>query len=65
MKTRGKTLAPRNPYAILAKQRSAGAHEKSNKAKRQQANQRLRQAIKKEGRLKNALLFLLPDTELK
>ncbi|MBP6861303.1 MAG: hypothetical protein KBC57_02985 [Neisseriaceae bacterium] len=57
MKTRGKTLAPRNPYAVLAKQRVAGAHEKTNKAKRQRANQQLRQAIKKEVGFYNPPLF--------
>ncbi|MBP6344313.1 MAG: hypothetical protein KA346_00155 [Neisseriaceae bacterium] len=59
MKTRGKTLAPRNPYAVLAKQRSAGAHEKTNKAKRQQAKQHLRSAIKKEVGFQNPTSFLM------
>lgn len=63
MKIRGKTLAPRNPYAVLAKQRAAGAHEKTHKAKRQQANQRLRQSLSqadKRGEFFNSPLLFVP-----
>ncbi|CAK7031736.1 hypothetical protein CUZ56_02941 [Saezia sanguinis] len=42
MKTRHKTLVPRNPYAAAAAQKKAGTHEKSTKAKRQQAKRQLR-----------------------
>ncbi len=31
MKTRDKTLVPRNPFAVAASQRKAGAHEKTEK----------------------------------
>ena len=46
MKTRNKTIVPRNPFAVVARQRVAGAHEKSFKAMRQQQKQQLRQALK-------------------
>ncbi|GAB7129481.1 hypothetical protein JCM19000A_39890 [Silvimonas sp. JCM 19000] len=44
MKTRDKTLVPRNPFAVAASQRKAGAHEKTEKTKRRDA----RQALKRE-----------------
>lgn len=45
MKVRNKTLVPRNPYAVAAGQKKAGKHDKSNKAKRQESKQQLRQII--------------------
>ncbi|MBP6562517.1 MAG: hypothetical protein KA214_03475 [Neisseriaceae bacterium] len=60
MKTRGKTLAPRNPYAVLAKQRVAGAHEKTHKAKRKQAKRQLQLTLSqadKRGEFFNSPLF--------
>lgn len=44
MKNRDKTLVPRNPFAVAASQRKAGAHEKTEKTKRRDA----RQALKRE-----------------
>ena len=46
MKKRDKTIVPRNPFAVAARQRVAGAHEKSFKAMRQQQKQQLRHALK-------------------
>ena len=39
MKTRGNTLVPRNPYAMAVAKRKAGAHEKTEKARRRNAKQ--------------------------
>lgn len=39
-------LKPRNPLVAAAKFRRAGVHEKTTKARRQQDNQALRQAVK-------------------
>lgn len=36
---------PRNPYALLARMRRAGAHEKSTKSQRQQHRQRFQTAL--------------------
>ncbi|WP_432719586.1 hypothetical protein R0381_000278 [Jeongeupia wiesaeckerbachi] len=43
MKKIGNTLVPRNPFAVAASQRKAGAHEKTEK--RRDAKQALRQAV--------------------
>ena len=48
MKNRDKTIVPRNPFAVAARQRVSGAHEKSFKAMRQQQKQLLRRALKLE-----------------
>lgn len=48
MKTRNKTVVPRNPYAVAATLKKAGKHEKSNKAKRQENKQTLNKLIKNE-----------------
>ena len=40
--------APRNPYAVLAKQRAAGPHEKSIKSERQAAKRAIAKTIKKD-----------------
>ena len=37
---------PRNPVAVAARQRQGGVHEKTEKAKRQNARQALQKAIK-------------------
>ncbi|MBE9610707.1 hypothetical protein [Chitinilyticum piscinae] len=39
---------PRNPYALAARQRSAGAHEQSERAQRRSARQQLRQCALEE-----------------
>lgn len=49
MKQRGKTIVPRNPYAIAASYRKAGAHEKTAKIRRRDARQALQRALR-EGR---------------
>ncbi|WP_018152721.1 hypothetical protein [Leeia oryzae] len=46
MKQHGKTIVPRNALAVLARQRPAGAHGPSQKAKRQQARQALQKELK-------------------
>ncbi len=46
MKQRGKTLVPRNALALAARQRHAGAHGNSEKAKRQQARQQLQRELR-------------------
>jgi len=38
-------LRPRNPVALIARKRAAGAHEKTPGALRQQAKRRLRRLI--------------------
>lgn len=38
---------PRNPYALLARQRHAGAHEKPYKTERHQNKQQLKQHIRR------------------
>lgn len=48
MKTRNKTVVPRNPYAVAATLKKAGKHEKSNKAKRQENKQTLSKILKNE-----------------
>ncbi|MCL2871434.1 MAG: hypothetical protein FWF41_00355 [Betaproteobacteria bacterium] len=42
MKKKGKTLVPRNPFALAARQRRAGAHDKTYKVKRRDDRQALR-----------------------
>ena len=42
MKKKGKTLVPRNPFAVAARQRRAGAHDKTYKIKRRDDRQTLR-----------------------
>ena len=65
MKTRGKTLVPRNPFAAAASQRKAGAHEKTEKTLRRDA----RQALKRElaGMKKGGFLppFFMPVSRCK
>ncbi len=46
MKNRDKTIVPRNPFAVAARQRVSGAHEKSVKALRQKRKQELLHALK-------------------
>ncbi|AOY00082.1 hypothetical protein [Jeongeupia sp. USM3] len=45
MKKIGNTLVPRNPFAAAASRRKAGAHEKTEKVRRRDAKQALRQAM--------------------
>ena len=40
------TFKPRNRLVLEARRRKAGAHDKSEKAKRQQARQALQKALK-------------------
>lgn len=47
MKTRGKTLVPRNPFAVAAHRRKAGAHERTHKAQRHHDRQMLRRDLNK------------------
>ncbi len=46
MKTRGKTIVPRNPFAMAASHRKAGAHDKPEKVKRQHARQALQRDLR-------------------
>jgi hypothetical protein len=46
MKIKTPGSKPRNPYALAANQRHAGAHDKSEKTKRRNARQALKQALK-------------------
>lgn len=41
MKTKKKTIVPRNPYVAAALLRKAGSHEETTKTKRQQAKRKL------------------------
>ncbi|GGP25012.1 hypothetical protein [Silvimonas amylolytica] len=49
MKTRGKTLVPRNPFALAASQRHAGAHDKRHKIKRRDDKQALKRELLERG----------------
>ncbi len=46
MKTHGKTIVPRNPFAVPASQRKAGAHDKTEKARRHNARQALQHEVR-------------------
>lgn len=46
MKTVEKTIVPRNPYVAAARQRQAGAHDKSHKSKRQQEKRLLHKSLR-------------------
>ncbi|GGP17841.1 hypothetical protein [Silvimonas iriomotensis] len=62
MKTRGKTLVPRNPFALAASQRHAGAHDKRHKVKRRDDKQALKRELsqmKKGGSFVPPFLFAL------
>jgi hypothetical protein len=48
MKKKGKTLAPRNPFALAARQRRAGAHDKTYKIKRRDNRQALKKLLLNE-----------------
>ncbi|UXY14005.1 hypothetical protein N8I74_11795 [Chitiniphilus purpureus] len=39
---------PRNPFALAARQRTAGAHDKSSKAKRQALRQALQRSLRRD-----------------
>lgn len=61
MKTRGKTLVPRNPFALAASQRHAGAHDKQHKVKRRDDKQALKREVaqmKKGGSFLPPFLFV-------
>ncbi|WP_200915001.1 hypothetical protein [Jeongeupia sp. HS-3] len=45
MKKIGNTLVPRNPFAVAASSRKAGSHEQTEKARRRDARQALRQTV--------------------
>ena len=45
MKKKGNTLVPRNPFALAARQRRAGAHDKTYKVKRRDDRQALRKLL--------------------
>jgi hypothetical protein len=45
MKKRERTLVPRNPFALAARQRRAGAHDKAHKIKRRDDRQALRKLL--------------------
>lgn len=49
MKITLKLPKPRNPFALAARQKKAGAHDNTEKSRRKQANQALQKAIR-EGR---------------
>ena len=53
MKVRNKTIVPRNPYAVLASSKLAGAHVKSKKAIRKKEKMNLKKELKnyKDGSL--------------
>jgi len=46
MKITIKLPKPRNPFAMAARQKKAGAHDKTEKAKRQAARQALQKELK-------------------
>lgn len=46
MKKKGKTLVPRNPYALAAKQRKSGAHDKCFKVRRRDEKQKLKALLR-------------------
>jgi hypothetical protein len=48
VKKKGKTLVPRNPFALAARQRRAGAHDKTHKIKRRDDRQALRKLLRTE-----------------
>jgi hypothetical protein len=48
MKKIDKTIVPRNPYAVAAKQKKAGKHEDNPKAERQKSKQNIREALADE-----------------
>ncbi|MDR0770523.1 MAG: hypothetical protein LBE75_04925 [Burkholderiales bacterium] len=48
MKKRGRTLVPRNPFALVARQRRAGAHDKAHKIKRRDDRQALKKLLRTE-----------------
>ncbi|MCL2309979.1 MAG: hypothetical protein FWC42_06850 [Proteobacteria bacterium] len=48
MKKKGQTLVPRNPFALAARQRHAGAHDKTHKIKRRDDKQALRKLLHTE-----------------
>lgn len=48
MKRKGKTLVPRNPFAVAARQRHAGVHQKTHKIKRRDDRQALRKLMRTE-----------------
>lgn len=45
MKTHQKTIVPRNPFAVAARRRKAGAHDKKHKIKRRNARQQLQRDL--------------------
>jgi hypothetical protein len=59
VKKKGHTLVPRNPFALAARQRHAGAHYKTHKIKRRDDRQVLRKLLRtgkeEDG---NTVLFL-------
>jgi len=59
MKIRIPGLKPRNPVALAARQRNAGAHEKTEKTRRRDARQALKQQLK-GGREEDFSPFFLP-----
>jgi hypothetical protein len=48
MKKRGKTLTPRNPFALAARLRKGGAHDKRFKVKRRDDKQELKVLLKQK-----------------
>ncbi len=50
MKKRGKTLVPRNPVALAARQRRAGVHDKAYKIRRRDDHQALRKLLASENK---------------
>jgi hypothetical protein len=59
VKKKGQTLVPRNPFALAARQRRAGAHDKTRKIKRRDDRQALRKLLHSEKEEDgNAVLFL-------
>ncbi|MCL2297056.1 MAG: hypothetical protein FWC38_08120 [Proteobacteria bacterium] len=64
MKKKGQMLAPRNPFALAARQRHAGAHDKAHKIKRRDDKQALRKLLRteKDG---DAVLFLTAKSHAK
>ncbi|MGL4668820.1 MAG: hypothetical protein ACRCWR_12940 [Saezia sp.] len=58
MKKIGKTIVPRNPYAVAANQKKAGKHEDNPKAERQKSKQNIREEV--DGEKTNSLIKPIP-----
>jgi hypothetical protein len=55
------TLTPRNPFALAARQRHAGAHDKTHKIKRRDDRQALRKLLRTEKQEDGDAVLFLPS----